>query len=182
MNKKDFTKVFLKDGMVGALFETSLYGVKKVCRLMDFSKKTILVEYGPGSGVFTKFILGQMTADSKIIAIESNKEFVDCLNKINDPRLVVVNDKAENILRIIKESGFGEVDYVISGIPFSFFKEEMRVKMVQNTFDALRVGGKFIVYQYSFLMAKYLKKRFPKVNLSWEVRNLPPEFVMEAIK
>ena len=57
MSRASFVKTLFKDIMVGAVTPTSSFAVKNVCRKIDPAKARVIVEYGPGTGVFTQFLL-----------------------------------------------------------------------------------------------------------------------------
>jgi phospholipid N-methyltransferase len=182
MKKANYIKLFLKDKMVAAVVPTSSFGVKKLCRAIDFRKNIIVVEYGPGSGVFTKFILNNMNAQSKIIAIESNPDFVSLLREIKDHRLLVFHNKVQNLNEILEKLNKPTIDYIISGIPFSYIKKDLKMRIIENTYESLARGGKFLVYQYSNHIKKYLNKYFQSINSTFEILNIPTLFIFEAIK
>ena len=88
------------------------------------------------------------------------------------------------ISKELKRHNHAVVDLVISSIPFSILKPAIREDIVNNTFDMLRSSGKFIIFQYSPLMLSLLKKYFDANNVStqFELRNIPPMFIMSAQK
>ncbi len=182
MNYLGFFKTFLKDKNIGAITPTSKYAVKKICERMDFSKDIVIVEYGPGNGVFSKFFLEKMSPKSKLIALETNPDFYKFLQHIHDPRFFIFHDTAENIQQILEQCHVSHANYVVSGIPFSFFTPELRQNIVAHTWESLTKNGKFLVYQYSLLMTKELEKRFERVHTDITVLNIPPIFIMEATK
>ena len=163
MKQVNFLKTFLKDKNVAALTPTSSLTIKKICSNIDFSKDLIIVEYGPGTGVCTKAILKQLSANSKLITIETNKDFISYLNTIKDSRLINIKGSAQDVLKILNSEGISQVDYVVSSIPFTFFSSSERASLVSSTHRIIKPGGSFIVYQYSPLMKKYLKDCDEKV-------------------
>lgn len=182
MTKIAFLKTFIKDKKVGAVTPTSIFVVRKACSHIDFSKDITIVEYGPGNGVFTRELLKKISGGSRIIAIETNESFVEHLNQLDDDRLIVCNDEAQNLSKILKNINIDSVDYVISGIPFTFLPPEVRKNIVQSTYDALHTGGMFIVYQYSLLMKRHLEKKFGKIKIQFLPFNIPSMFLMLARK
>ena len=178
---------FIRDKNVASITPTSSVGVQKVCSKIDFNRQNLIVEYGPGTGVFTTFLLDKMGDASRLILIERNKNFSSILqNKINDPRVILVNDSAENVLETLRSCKEAEADYIISGIPFSFLTSELKHKILYNTHRALKKGGKFLVYQTCFQTNNHLKvhlqQYFPTVNSKYELLNIPPLRTYEAIK
>lgn len=182
MQKFTYIKNFLKDKKVGAVAKSSKFAVSKISESVDGLKDVTIVEYGPGDGVLTRALLEKISGDSRIIAIETNISFVKQLSRINDKRLTVINDYAEHLPSVLKRLGISSVDYVFSGIPFSFLKKDTRFQIVKNTKDALRSGGEFVVYQYSPLMATYMKRVFGNVRVRFIPFNIPSYFLMEARK
>ncbi len=175
-----FFKEFLRDHNVASVVPTSTHAIKRVCAGMDFSKQNVIIEYGPGTGVFTRFLLKKMGPDSKLIAIDTNATFVEHLRRIGDPRLVVVNDSAKNVKEILARQGEPRADYVISGIPFSYFDGQLRDSIVKDTRDVLGPDGRFLVYQFVPHVRKPLKAHFQSVHTGYEFFNIPPFFVFEA--
>lgn len=128
-----------------------------------------------------------MGTGSRLILIERNKNFDLILKrKIHDPRVVIVNDSAENVLDTLRACQEYEADYVLSGIPFLLLSDEMKHRILYNTHRALKKGGKFLAYQTCFQTDNALKNRlwqyFPKVQSKYELLNIPPLRIYEAVK
>lgn len=183
MSTLTYLKNFIRDKNVASITPTSPFGVRKVCEKIDFKRRIVIVEFGPGSGVFSKFILRKMTRDSKLILIELNKNFVTILNsRMRDQRTRIYNDNAENVLKLIEAEGEQGADYIISGIPFSFIPSSAKNRILDNTYEALKNRGKFLVYQHSNHLKEPLKRHFDLVRIEYEIRNIPPLCIYEAIK
>ncbi|WKA58517.1 methyltransferase domain-containing protein [Planococcus shenhongbingii] len=187
MSTKEYVKNLIKDRNIASITPTSKIGVREICEKMDLSKKVVIVEYGPATGVFTNYLLEHMTPDSMIIAIELNENFVDYLKEnTRDPRLKIHHDSAENVHEITRQHGVEKADYVISGIPFSLMDEETRENIVKRTSHVLKPGGKFLPYQTFFQkdehLMVYLQDYFSIAQDKFFLRNLPPMRVYEATK
>lgn len=116
--------------------------MRKISGRIDFTRDNVIVECGPGSGVFSFAILDKMSQNSKLILIESNRDFFEYLQRhINDARVFVFHDSAVNLPCIVKQLGLGDVDYVILGIPFSFTNHELNHKIIADSRGVLRKGG-----------------------------------------
>jgi phosphatidylethanolamine/phosphatidyl-N-methylethanolamine N-methyltransferase len=181
MNKLSFFLNFLSDPRIGTFAATPQKVVKKVCGRIDFSKDIVVTEYGPGDGPYTRHLLDKMTPKSRLIAIETNKNFEAQLKKIDDDRLIIIKDDARYVLRILHQNGFQNVDYVISGIPFSCMDQQSARVIICDTYGALKPGGKFLIYQFSSSVKKYLTRYFTKVSVKLEL-GLPYYLVFEAWK
>ena len=182
-----YMKTFLRDKNVASITPTSSAGVRRVCSKIDFNRENVIVEYGPGTGVFTKYLLQKMGGNSRLILIELNKSFNSILSKsFRDPRVTLVNDSAENVLNTLRSYQESNADYILSGIPFSFLDPDLKHRILYNTHRALRKGGKFLVYQTCFQTNNHLKvhlqKYFPKVDSKYMIANIPPLRIYEAIK
>ena len=79
-----------------------------------------------------------MSAGSRLILIEGNENFAQHLkDTIDDPRVTVHNILAGDVESVIDENDMGNVDYVLSGIPFSFLdKERKRIVLASNKNDS----------------------------------------------
>lgn len=183
MGTLSYIKNYFKDRAVASVTPSSRFVVRRVCKRMDFSTPRVIVEYGPGEGVFSKYILKQMTPDCQLLLVETNEEFVQKLQGLaQDPRVSVFNDTAENVEAILEEAGEPAADYVLSGIPFSFFDEETRHDLIQTTRGVLKPGGKFLVYQHYNHMEQPLRQHFEHVESDFELFNIPPIRIHSAMK
>jgi phospholipid N-methyltransferase len=187
MNTFVYMKNFMKDRYVASITPTSPFGVRSVCSKIDFAKSKVIVEYGAGMGVFTQYLLKKMQADSQLIVIERNKNFDSILkNSFDDPRVVIFNESAENVLETLGNCQVEEADYILSGIPFLWLDKDLKHKILCNTHKALKSGGKFLAYQTFFQTSKdlkiYLERYFRKVRVNYEFVNIPPMCIYEAIK
>lgn len=181
MKKTSFIKTVLKDHRVGALTASSKYTIRTMLKRVKGTHRYI-VEYGAGNGVITKKMLDLLPKDGMLVAIETNAELLKELRAIADPRLKVIHGDVAKHAKDLLALGVPSVDLVVSGIPFSFFKPDVRTQIVAHTYRQLSPGGTFLVYQFSPLVLPILKKYFRKVKLYYEVRNLFPYFIMVAEK
>lgn len=177
----------LHDKHVASVMPTSRFAVEKICARIDFRGRRVLIEYGPGTGVFTMALLQRMTPDSRLIAIERNERLFTLLRRsCRDPRLHLYHDCAGNILDIARQCGSGEADCVLSGIPFSFLSEDARVDLLKNTYRILKRGGQFLAYQTFYQppghLRTHLREIFPVVNTDYAMLCIPPLLFLEAMK
>ncbi|MCB0343743.1 MAG: methyltransferase domain-containing protein [Bdellovibrionales bacterium] len=179
-----YLKNFIKDRNVASIAPTTQATVKRVCRAIDFDKAKVIVEYGPGGGVFTRHLLDCMSPDARLVAVEKNPPFAQSLEKsINDDRLIVVCDGVERIKEILVQHGISQVDYIISGVPFSFFSEDVRHQLIKDTSSVLVPGGLFLVYQVNpDGLAELLSTAFTVGKPKREPFNLPPLCIYTAEK
>jgi|AntRauTorckE6833_2_1112554.scaffolds.fasta_scaffold03584_8 phospholipid N-methyltransferase len=182
MGKIDFFKTFIKDRDVASIIPTSIRCVKKVCNHIDFTKDFVLVEYGPGDGAFTKFLLKKMSPGSRLILIEANENFAQHLkDTIVDSRVTVHNILAGDVESVLDEKDMGNIDYVLSGIPFSFLDKDRKRIVLQATKTILKTGGKFLAYQTSGHLKKPVMEVFGNYDIEMEMLNIPPYLIYDVI-
>lgn len=189
MGSLQYVKTLLKDKNVASIAPTSSFGIGKIFRLMDFDTAKVIVEYGPGGGCITRELLKKMNDDSKLIVIEANEDFVEYLtNSIDDPRLHVVHDTAENVEQILSDHDVEIADYILSGIPFSLFDVEMKDRILKGTKKALGDRGSFLVYQFLYSpgdreqdIKRKLNEHMHIVKANYEILCLPPIRIYQAV-
>ncbi len=176
----NFVKQFFKNKkMVGAISPSTKFLGKKMLKNINFNSSKILIELGPGTGVFTDLIIKRMAKDAKLYVFELNKNFYeDLVNRINDPRVKILNDSAENIEKYLDK----EVDVVISSLPLMVFSNELRNNVINTSHKSLKKDGIYIQFQYSLQSKKILQKTYDKVDVSFTIKNIPPAFVYTCTK
>ena len=188
MSTLSYLKNLAKDKNIASITPTSAFGVARVCRNIDFRTGRVFVEYGPGGGVFTRYLLSRMRPDAKLIAIEANSSFArDLSAKLADKRLSIHHDSAGNVLNLLAERGEQHADYIISGIPFSLFSPALKDAILAATKQALGERGSFLVYQFFISLngpksdiRKKLSEHLHIVRTDFELLNVPPLRIFEA--
>lgn len=180
--QSNFFGEFLKERkVVGALSPSSRFLMKRMVAPIDFQKADVIVELGPGNGVFTKGILARMKQTAKLYSFELNKPFYNHINnEIDDDRLILINDTAEQIKDYLERDGIYKVDYIVSSLPFTVIPKEIKVPIMDRCVEILDPEGLFIQFQYSLNAKKMLESRFSKVKLDFTPMNLPPAFIYKC--
>jgi phospholipid N-methyltransferase len=161
--------------MVGSIIPSSRILIERMLKPVDWENTKLFVEYGPGVGTFTRPILEKMSADSMLIVIDTNPDFIKFLRRsIDDPRFIAVNGSATDVESIVQEHGFDSADYVLSGLPFSTLPPGIGDEIAQATSRVLRPGGSFLVYQFSPKVLDFIKPHFDHVDRGFEWINVPP--------
>ncbi|MEK7213768.1 MAG: L-histidine N(alpha)-methyltransferase [Patescibacteria group bacterium] len=152
-------------------------------RITKNIKGSVIIELGPGTGVFTKEILKVLPYDGLLISIESNKVFVKYLeNHIKDKRLILHNGDALKLREFLKKNNIKKVSCIVSGLPIGNFKKEAKEKLLKEISECLEDDGVYIQFEYFLAGIKAVKKFFPHISLSFELFNFPPAFVMRCKK
>lgn len=187
MSLEAHLRAFLKDPKgVAALTPTSPASVASIAGKVAADAR-LVVEFGPGSGVLTRALLDRVGSAARVVAIEANAELAGRLDThFDDPRLTVVHDSAARVGEILAELGLGPADCVVSGIPFSFLSREAADALVASTHAALAPGRTMVTYQMFFQprgrLRVHLERRFRTVRSEFDLRNLPPLKICEAVK
>ncbi|HEY0602914.1 MAG TPA: rRNA adenine N-6-methyltransferase family protein [Herpetosiphonaceae bacterium] len=161
--------------MLGSAIPSSRFLINRLLRRVDWSIADVIVEYGPGVGVFTTEILRRMRPEATLIVFETNGEFVEFLRRtIDDARLHVIHGSAAEIGTVLGQLGLTHADYIISGIPYSTMPAEIRSAILDSSYEALSRRGAFLVYQFSNAAKPYLQQVFKSVELDFEPLNILP--------
>lgn len=179
-----FLEQFLRNPRtVGSIIPTSQTAIRALLDPVDWQAVRCVVEYGPGTGVFTREILRRLGPQGRLVAIDTNHEFIDALeDSIVDDRLIAVEASAASVEAILRDNGIAAADYIISGLPFSTLPTEVSDAIMDATARAIRPGGAFLVYQYSLFMLPMLQARFARVDLGGVWRCIPPARLFWARK
>ena len=182
--KKSFIKNFWEEKkMVGAMSPSSRFLAQKMLKNIEFKKAKLIVELGPGTGVFTKKILEQLPEDARLLVFELNEDFYKLLQReINDDRLILVHDSAEKIGEYIQQEGFLYADYIVSSLPLANFPKKLVNSLLSESYRVLKNHGKFVQFQYSLVSKKHLENQFQSVHISFTPINFPPAFVYTCVK
>jgi phospholipid N-methyltransferase len=171
-----FLRGFLKNPvMVGSVIPSSKVLIDKMLGPVRWDEVKLFVEYGPGVGTFTRPVLDRLPADAKLIAIDTNPDFIEYLKKdIEDERLIAVAGSASEVQRIIEAHGFEHADYILSGLPFSTLPPGVGAMIGEATAKAIRAGGAFLVYQFSPKVRDFIAPHFERIDRGFEWVNVPP--------
>ena len=111
-----------------------------------------------------------------------NHFHIDLLRKLNDDRLIVAQDSAENIQKYLVENGFDKADYVVSTLPFVNIPEDIGTRILNASKDNLKTGGIFSQLNYSLLTKDLYESVFGNVKYDFIMRNVPPAFILTCVK
>jgi phospholipid N-methyltransferase len=161
--------------MLGSIIPSSRFLIKQLLQPIDWEQARVIVEYGPGVGGITAEILRRMRPDARLIAIETNPDFVRFLRtSLVDERLHVAEDSAASVKEILHKLGHPKATYIISGIPLGSMPQTLREPILRNTRDALEPGGSFLVYQFTTRALPDLQRIFRYVRRKFEPLNVLP--------
>lgn len=175
--KNNFFKTFLNFTKnlktTGAVYKTSKRVERELCSKIDKDSK-IVIEFGTGYGNITQEILKRLPKDGKLYTFEVNEEFVNTVkNTIQDPRLFVINDSADNFGKYVEEP----VDCFISTIPFTLIPKEVCIDIVNKSYAALKPNRYFCKALYSKFHFKKFANIFDECSTATVLDNIPPAHI-----
>ncbi len=175
-------------GTTGAVAPSSRALAESICTAVDLANAQNIVEFGPGTGAFTKVILEKTKPQAEFFVIEHSQSFIDIL-KPRHPDLKIFHDTAENVRAICDAENIDKIDCIISGLPFAAFPDDLQRSLLDGIISVLKPGGQFATFGY--WTGRYLKagrrfratldEYFPTINqLPTVWQNLPPAFVYQC--
>lgn len=183
MSHISFLKQYIKDPRrIGALIPSSKHLAHKMIEGIDFEKAETIVEYGPGTGVFTDRLIKNRKQDTTILIVEFNLKFYNLLKEKYKglQNIHIICGSAEHIDEHLKQYGIGNVDYVISGLPFASLRKEITNNILTSTSRILKEKGEFITFQYTLLKKDFINRYFDNLHVKMELRNIPPAYVFSC--
>ena len=175
----------LNPATTGAIAPSSSYLAREMVAGLDLQRAHAVLEYGPGTGAFTGFVLERLPPSCRFLAIEMNPQFH---RELSDrfPQATVHNGSVADIREICDNYGIASADCVISGLPWAAFSDDAQRRYIDAMMTVLKPGGQFVTfcYYHSLLIpaarrfAATLPRYFSEIRRSRIVwANVPPAFV-----
>ena len=90
----------------------------------------------------------------------------------------IINDGAENARKYLSLYNINQVDYIVSGLPFTVLPVSISSDILMNTKDILKDNGEFITFQYSLVKKRFFESYFNSIKSKKVIMNLPPAYVL----
>jgi phospholipid N-methyltransferase len=179
--RRAFLRSFLANPReVGAVLPTSRRAVRDTLDLAPVERASLVVEFGAGSGVYTRELLLRMAPDARLLAFEVDEDLAGVLAaELDDPRLEVITASAEQVERHLDGS---QVDVVVSALPFTSLPAPVRHRVLDLAAGILGPHGALLVLQYSPFVQRELERRFSSVERRFSPLNLPPAVLFRCTK
>lgn len=170
---------------VGAIVPSSRELAELMTAGLDLHEAETVVEFGAGTGVFTRLIGQRVKAGALVLAFEIDPELARELHG-EVPGVAIVNDSAERVLDHLRQAGRESADCIVSGLPWALFTPALQDRLLDAVVGALKPGGRFATFAYipaAWLptgrrFRKRLHGHFPQVETTHVVwKNFPPAFV-----
>lgn len=141
-----------------------------------------VIELGPGTGVFTKALLGRGLKEADLILVENEADFARLL-ETRFPQARILRGDAARVRRHRALLNGELAGATISGLPILSMNAGQQMKIMAGCFGLMRPGGRF--YQFSYSPVCPIRRpvldrlRLKARRLSSTLRNLPPAAVYE---
>ena len=175
---------------IGAIAPSSRALARRMLEGLNLANASSVCEFGPGTGSFTEAILSEIGPNTRFFAVEKCPAMAAALRG-RFPNLKVLNENILNISELSKSQGIDGLDAIVCGLPWAAFDADFQKAGLEATWNALKGGGKFVTFAYTFgawlpagrRFAGVIRKQFATVTKSPVVwANLPPAFVYRCVK
>lgn len=182
---KFFREFIIEPVTTGAIAPSSVFLARAMVKDLGLEAAEAVLEYGPGTGVFTEFILRELKPGAKFAAIELNPRFSEVFME-RYPDVPLFQDTVANVRRVCDDAEIRSVDCIVSGLPWATFSESTQLKCLDEMMRVLKPGGQFVTFAYvhglvlppARKFASLLPRYFTCVSKSSVVwLNLPPAIV-----
>ena len=139
----------------------------------------IVVELGPGTGVFTREILKRIQPTVSFICVEVNQELYNQLQPLFDNRenSHLVCASATSLKDVLNQLGYQRIDTVISSLPYNILSLSLSKEVLKGVAESMDEQSEFLTYVYS-MSCRWLFDEFFS-NQDWQrvYRNIPPAYL-----
>jgi phosphatidylethanolamine/phosphatidyl-N-methylethanolamine N-methyltransferase len=169
---------------VGAVLPSSSALAHAMLDPIDFTSARTVVEFGPGTGAFTREIARRLAPGCRYLGIELNGRFAAELAR-SFPDLRVVHGSVAELARILGEYGVPSVEVIVCGLPWATLPVSLQQSVFAAMDKALAPGGVFVTFGYlqalllprAWAFRRRLRHKFREfahTRVVW--RNVPPAF------
>src|SRR5262249_19755952 len=131
----------------GAIAPSSAFLARAIVNDLDLPRAQAILEYGPGTGVFTEHILREIKPSSNFVAIVVNPQLARIF-KTRHPDVTLVEDTVANVRAICDRARIDSVDSIVSGLPWAAFSQRMQSTFLDEMMRVLTPGGRFVTFAY----------------------------------
>ncbi len=172
----EFLKGFLRNPReVGSIVPSSRFLTRRVLNCGRVAQARVIIELGPGTGVFTREILGRMPADGKLVVVEISPDFVSVLRReFSDPRLTIYEGSSTDLEKALAEAGEERADLVVSGVPFSTMERGAGRRTLEAAKRVFSERGRFVAYQFRSHVRRFAEPVFGPAETHSGFWNIPP--------
>jgi len=177
-----WSRFLLSPQAVGSVWPSSQYLARAMIDAICLKSGDVIVEYGPGTGPFTKLLEKYLAEGVEYIGIEyDQKLYKNLTTRFSGMRFH--HGSAEDAPSILKEYKLQGASLIVSGLPFANMSAALQERILNATQEALLDHGMFRTFSYLFSsmsprithFQKMLSSKFHQQHPSSTVmRNFPP--------
>jgi phosphatidylethanolamine/phosphatidyl-N-methylethanolamine N-methyltransferase len=172
-----FKRLLKNPKALGAITPSSLALANFICRHVESTPESFVVEIGAGTGRFTRALLRYGVTPTQIYVVEMDPELCKFLTQ-HFPQVTVINGDARNLLDILPAHIIGKVSTVISGIPLVNLSETIQAHIADACFAVLAEGGQMLQFTYGPISPLSSRKLgLHKKRLGSVFWNFPPAVI-----
>jgi phospholipid N-methyltransferase len=169
----------------GAIAASSQGLANRITDEADLGNAKSVVEFGPGTGVFTEKIILRKKPETTFFAMEISDAFVEATRR-RCPGATVFHDSVVNTRKYMEMIGVQSCDRIICGLPWASFPEALQNDILDTILDIMEPRGLFLTFAYlqglllpaGLRFRRKLNRSFSRVHTTRTVwKNLPPAFV-----
>jgi len=143
-----FFRAFVRHpATIGAIAPSSSRLAKAITANLDIPNDRCVIDFGPGTGRFTRQLQHCVRHPSQYLGIECHPAFVKMLAE-QFPEMAFVHGSAEHAHRIHADANLPPACAVISGLPFASLSADVQNGIVDALDRLLAAGGIFRTFQY----------------------------------
>lgn len=157
---------------------------------VDWDAARCVLEFGPGTGPFTRLVPDRLHADGRFLAVERDPAFAARLRR-ELPHVDVACADVTDVASELAARDLPPADAILCGLPWAAFPEDLQTRLMAATLAALAPGGTFATFAYvqgtvlpaGRRLRALLEAHFTRVRTSSVVwRNAPPALVYRCVK
>lgn len=175
-----FIREFIKNRRsIGAICPSSNKLSETMLQPIQWNDVKVIIEAGAGTGVLTKKIIERKKENTKFFIFETNETFYQLLEQKygHYNHVTVIHGDVAELNQTLSVHGITEVDYILSGIPFTSLGTKKSTLIFQQFQDALSEKGALILFQYSIYCQHMIKSFFDITHRKMVIKNAPPAIV-----
>lgn len=168
---------------LGTVAPSSKYLAQTLVSAANISPSQRVVEIGAGTGPLTTWIW-EKADPNNFIVLEPNPDMASVLREKFEG-IEVLEEKVQDLEMICKQKEIGEIDSVLSSLPWSLFPEDVLDQGLTAIHRSLAPHGKVLTLVYShaqyFPSSLHLERKFHdhfenvyRTRTTW--RNIPPGY------
>jgi len=170
-----FYKFLQSPGRVGSVTPSSRFLAKTMVDAIPWNEVDSAAELGAGTGAITRYIQSAKKESARVLLFEADPQMRGRLDDLY-PEFACYPD-CRDIQAAVHKENLGQLDCVLSGLPFFNFTQELRDRILEQVVSSLKDNGLFVAFQYSQQMRKQLEEVFDIEEIKFVPMNVPPAFV-----